>query len=288
MALQINNNITTVNRTPASRAKIDYIVIHYTANNGDTAWGNTNYFKDTYRGASAHYFADENVIWRSVLDSDIAWHCGTTGAYKHSLCRNTNSIGIEMCSRKDSAGVYYIKPETVVKTAALVKELMAKYNIPIGNVLRHYDVTGKICPEPFVRDALQWDKFKNLVVSKPTEQEAEEVKKLITIKMGGEYRQVSGYYSEADAKNLFTAEFIRDVLGFKVGYEPNTKAVTIDYDDEESIEIDVDGVPKKLLAVVRNALSRFTLWDIADITGTFDVGYNNETKRRTITTKAGR
>ena len=42
----------------------------------------------------------------------------------------------------------------------LIKVLMAKYSVPIGNVIRHYDVTGKMCPEPFVRNQVQWLDFK--------------------------------------------------------------------------------------------------------------------------------
>ena len=37
---------------------------------------------------------------------------------------------------------------------------MAKYNIPLSNVIRHYDVTGKRCPEPYVRDTAAWNTFK--------------------------------------------------------------------------------------------------------------------------------
>ena len=45
---------------------------------------------------------------------NVAWHCGSMNGYKHKYCRNTNSIGIEMCSRKDKNGKYYIKEETIV------------------------------------------------------------------------------------------------------------------------------------------------------------------------------
>lgn len=34
---------------------IDYIVIHYTANNGDTAANNGNFFKNNNIGESAHF-----------------------------------------------------------------------------------------------------------------------------------------------------------------------------------------------------------------------------------------
>ena len=42
---------------------------------------------------------------------------------------------------------------------------MKKYNIPIKNVIRHYDVTHKRCPEPYVRDVQSWNKFKNRIVN---------------------------------------------------------------------------------------------------------------------------
>lgn len=163
---QIKDNLTDVNFTNSySTSRIKYIVIHYTANNGDSAWGNTNYFKSTYRGASAHYFVDEgDTIWRCVSDKNISWHCGggLQGSGGHSyykICTNSNSIGIEMCSRILN-GKYYFKDRTIENCASLVKYLMNRYNVPISNVIRHYDVTGKICPEPFVRDINVWNSFK--------------------------------------------------------------------------------------------------------------------------------
>ena len=142
---------------------IKYIVIHYTANNGDTAKNNADYFaKNKNISSSAHYFVDENTVWQSVKDTDTAWHCGAK-SYKHSYCRNDNSIGIELCSRKDSKGNYYFKDNTVKNAAELTKSLMMKYNIPAANVIRHYDVTGKVCPAPMVNDISLWNKFKEMI-----------------------------------------------------------------------------------------------------------------------------
>lgn len=144
---------------------IKYIVIHYTANNGDTAKNNADYFNRAAVKASAHYFVDEKEIWQSVKDTDTAYHCGTTGTYKHSNCRNGNSLGIELCSMKDSNGNYYFKDATVKNAAELTKILMAKYNIPATNVIRHYDVTGKVCPAPMVKNANLWSEFKNMITT---------------------------------------------------------------------------------------------------------------------------
>lgn len=158
-----------------------YIVIHYVGATGG-AEANCKYFKDTYRSASAHYFVGhKGEIWQSVEDSNKAWHCGAK-AYKHSSCRNSNSIGIEMCCRKDTAGKWYFEEATITATISLVKELMAKYKIPVENVIRHYDVTGKTCPEPYVRDTAAWNTFKKALVKaeqKPTPAPAPVVKKTV-------------------------------------------------------------------------------------------------------------
>ena len=145
---------------------IEYIVMHYTANNGDTAKNNADYFANNSNLlASANYFVDEVSEWQSVKDTDTAYHCGAK-TYKHKACRNSNSIGIELCSRKDANGNYYFKEETIKRAAKLVKELMKKYNIPIENVIRHYDVTGKNCPAPMVSDASLWKEFLSMLTEK--------------------------------------------------------------------------------------------------------------------------
>ena len=167
--LDIKQNLTHANFTSAGRgaSAIKYLVLHYTANNADTAYNNTEYFKTTYRGASAHYFIDENSIWQCVLDKDVSWHCGggkqsSDGGDFFGQCTNFNSIGIEMCSDIKN-GKYVITEPTVQKTVELVKALMKKYNIPASRVIRHYDVVGKKCPEPWVRDESLWADFQKRI-----------------------------------------------------------------------------------------------------------------------------
>lgn len=155
---------------------VQYIVMHYTANNGDTARNNCDYYHRVGGlQASAHYFVDEYGVMQSVHEDDTAWHCGAR-AYWHPECRNANSIGIEMCSRKRADGSYYIKPETVANAAALAKDIMQRYGIDIDHVLRHYDVTGKHCPMPWVDDPVQWDAFKaSLAPEENTDEEDEDM-----------------------------------------------------------------------------------------------------------------
>lgn len=145
------------NYSPGRTQPIEYIVVHYTANSGDTAQNNLDYFARTKTGTSAHYFVDENEVCQSVQDTDVAWHCGSKNP-RHPYCRNANSIGIEMC---DSVGA--APAATRERTAAFVRELMDKYGVPVENVLRHYDVTGKRCPAPWVDNPTEWMEFKKML-----------------------------------------------------------------------------------------------------------------------------
>ena len=79
---------------------------------------------------------------------------------------------IEMCVRKKntkSMGVtdkdWYFEDATVEAAAELTRYLMNKYGVPASHVIRHYDVTGKICPNPYVYNtsAHTWDEFKRKI-----------------------------------------------------------------------------------------------------------------------------
>ena len=166
--MQVNKLITKVNYTKGKNKKNKYIVIHYVGATGG-AEDNCKYFETVNRNASANYFiGHKGEIWQCVEDNDIAWHCGAN-TYKHPYCRNSNSIGIELCCQKAVNGTWFFEEETIKAAIELTKELMKKYNIPVSNVIRHYDVTGKICPEPYVRDVPAWNNFKaNLTATKPS------------------------------------------------------------------------------------------------------------------------
>lgn len=137
-------------------APVRYIVVHYTANKGDTAKNNADYFARATTKTSAHYFVDEKEVWQSVREKDTAYHCGAD-TYKHPFCRNGNSIGVEMCLLDKSGN---IRPGTIDTALSVVRQLMAAYDIPSDRVLRHYDVTGKNCPRPMVENPQLWEDFK--------------------------------------------------------------------------------------------------------------------------------
>lgn len=167
-SLPVSQLLTNVNFRAAHRGfdDIDYITVHYTAEPGVSALRECMSFENQYRAASAHFFVDEDGIWRCVMDRDISWHCGND-VYYHDACRNDNSIGIEMCCLKgdpvhaDSPydPDWYFAEETMENTAELVRELMMRYGVPLENVVRHNDVSHKTCPAPFVNDFSAWQAF---------------------------------------------------------------------------------------------------------------------------------
>ena len=148
-------------------SQIRYLVYHYTGNDGDKAANNAKYFQNNIVKASAHYFVDDTTVWRSVPDLKVAWSVGgskyanahkTGGGTMYGVITNTNNLSIEMCDTIRN-GVYQASEATLANAAALGRALMEKYDIPIENVYRHFDVTGKHCPSYLV-NAQKWAEFK--------------------------------------------------------------------------------------------------------------------------------
>ena len=134
--LPINRMISRYNYYNSNTAT--YLVIHDVGALGQ-AVANGNYFQ-VERGASAHYFVDDNNIVQVVEDFHGAWHVGD-GNNKYGI-HNQNSIGIEMCLNANWQPTEATKQNTV----ELARYLMTKHNIPIERVVRHYDASRKICP----------------------------------------------------------------------------------------------------------------------------------------------
>ncbi len=165
--MKIKKRLTKYNYSERpNKNNIHYIVIHYVGALGD-AKANCKYTASKYTGVSSHYYVGFNGdIWQSVRDIHKAWHCGAS-TYLHKECRNENSIGVEMCVKKKNTKSlnaldkdWYFTEKTTDAASSLVKSLMKKYDIKPNHVLRHYDVTGKVCPAPFVHDKEAWTNFK--------------------------------------------------------------------------------------------------------------------------------
>lgn len=92
---------------------------------------------------------------------------GNRGATLHGVCVNNNSIGIELCCHRKNGRI--VPTPTAIKTAApLVKYLMKKYDIPASRVVRHFDVTGKCCPNGYISKK-SWAGLHNKLTGDKTE-----------------------------------------------------------------------------------------------------------------------
>ncbi len=195
-----------------STGNIKFIVIHYTANDGDTSEANARYFAKNRVNASAHYFVDDDVIYQSVPDDFVAWSVGgkkypnTRGASFYGKCTNDNSISIELCDTRRN-GNYDFTEETLRNAADITGLLMEKYGVPLANVIRHYDVNGKICPKPFVDDEAAWKRFKAGLEDEMIENS--------TIIIDGKETAVRRILK--DGTNFISIRDLAEALGYKIG-----------------------------------------------------------------------
>ena len=145
-------------RNPFER--IEWIVVHYTgmlATQGDpdtASWA----IARSKRAASTHYLVGDRADILQLLPIKYAaYHVGAKDDSKLIPCYNGNSIGVDLCeckldcsSSSVSCNDWYFTPQTFANGAHLIAYLAQEYGIPTDHIVRHYDVTHKRCPRPFV------------------------------------------------------------------------------------------------------------------------------------------
>lgn len=137
--------------------RVDNIVIHYVANPGSTAANNRNYFDSLAdqnpqaggTSASAHFVVGlEGEVIQCIPVTEMAYAAAP---------RNDDTISIETCHPDETGKYTDATYDSLVKlTAALCSQLKLDEN----DLMRHYDVNGKVCPKYFVDDEAAWKQFK--------------------------------------------------------------------------------------------------------------------------------
>ncbi len=135
------------------------IVVHYVGNPNTSAKANRNYFASlAVSGATS---ASSNFI--IGLDGEII-ECVPLGEVAYcSNSRNSDTVSIECC-HPDETGKF--TPETYASLVKLCRFLTETYGIEKDGIIRHYDVTGKLCPLWYVEHEDEWEDFKNEVFDK--------------------------------------------------------------------------------------------------------------------------
>lgn len=135
---------------------INGVVIHYTANPGSTAQENRDYFNGLQYSQATE--ASSNFI--VGLKGEIIQCVPTWEVAYASNERNFDTVSIEVC-HPDESGKF--TDETYRSLVQLTAWLCVKFDLSSDDVIRHYDVTGKICPKYFVDHEDAWEDFKENV-----------------------------------------------------------------------------------------------------------------------------
>lgn len=130
------------------------MVVHYVGNPGTTAAANRSFFAnlalthETY--ASAHFVVGlDGEILQCVPLTEIAYCSNSANDY---------TVSIEVC-HADETGEF--NDATMESLEALVAWLCETFDLdPDVGVIRHYDVTGKICPKYYVENEDAWLAFR--------------------------------------------------------------------------------------------------------------------------------
>lgn len=149
-------DVNEYSRPGALLEKVNGIVIHYVANPQTTAAQNRSYFQNlanpdanpSKEKKSSHFIVGlDGEIIQCVPISEIAYASNE---------RNVDTISIENC-HMDVTGRFNTKTyESLVRLTAWLCE---EFDLGSENIIRHYDVTGKLCPIYFVQHPEEWQRF---------------------------------------------------------------------------------------------------------------------------------
>lgn len=145
--------INEYSRPGIVREETNGIVIHYVGNPGSTAKGNRDYFeslKDSkLTKASSHFVVGlDGEVVQCIPSEEVAYASNN---------RNYDTISIEVC-HPDESGKF--NKDTYRSLVKLTAWMANKYHVSNKNIIRHYDVTGKICPKYYVEHEDAWEQLK--------------------------------------------------------------------------------------------------------------------------------
>lgn len=147
---------------PGTASKPARICVHYTGKVGTGADGTALFYANVAAGmfpnqpaswTSTQYIVGLNgEVIRIIPDNEIAY--AASG-------QNNGTLHIEVCY-KQSSGEFEQASKDALRE--LVLSLMQKYSISADKVVRHYDLTGKLCPYFYV-DNTRWAALREYITA---------------------------------------------------------------------------------------------------------------------------
>ena len=142
-------HVHTTARTGTQLEDIKDIVIHYVGNPGTTAQNNRDFFDKDETEVSSHFVVG---LKGEIIQCLPLWERSAA-----SNNRNKDTISIEVC-HPDGTGKF--NDATYTSVVKLTAWLLKETGLSGDNVIRHYDVTGKLCPIYYVNNPDKWEALK--------------------------------------------------------------------------------------------------------------------------------
>ena len=209
--MEIQEKLLSINpysRTGEKLKSVKQIVVHWVGNANTSAIANRNYFeslKDKHIYASSHYIIGlSGEIIRCIPEDEVAYHAGNGTV-------NRNSIGIEDC-HPDWEGKF--NDATYNSLVELCADICRRYNLNANNIIRHYDVRGKICPKYYVEHEDAWIQFKKDVANKIGQATSE-----VTVKEEGSDEPVRKYKNGSTREDIYADTNLTKKIGSLSPYE---------------------------------------------------------------------
>lgn len=153
--MKIKNSFIPINpyNRPGKASKPVRICIHYT---GDVGAG-ADSLAQFYSNVASGMFSDKPWNWTSTqyivgLDGEVIRIVPDNEVSYAASGNNNGTIHIEVCYKQPSGEFEQASNDALRE---LVLSLMQKYNISADKVVRHYDLTGKLCPYYYI-DSMRW------------------------------------------------------------------------------------------------------------------------------------
>ena len=132
---------------------VNGIVVHYVANPGTSAAANRSYFAGLAQTGSTYASSNfiiglEGEVLQCVPADEIAYA---------SNSRNKDTLSIENCHPDETGKFTDATYDSLVKLCA---DICLQFDLdPATDIIRHHDVTGKLCPKYFVEHEDAWHTF---------------------------------------------------------------------------------------------------------------------------------
>ena len=145
-------------RTGTELDGVNNIVIHYVGNPNTSAQNNRDYFDKDSTEVSSHFVVG---LEGEIIQCVPLWEKSAASNW-----RNSDTISIEVCHPDDTGKFNDTTYNAVIKLSAW---LLNELGLDESAVIRHYDITEKLCPLYYVEHEDAWNQMKKDIGTKLNE-----------------------------------------------------------------------------------------------------------------------